>query len=123
MDESRVVRLRSAKAGRTRGYRFGTGYLVAPGTVLTAAHVLGPLDAMPGAPACEILPAGADPVTGWLASARVAVDTTTDLALITVADLAPDVRIVSWGRLGPDATPVAWTAIGYPAAGNTAAGR
>ena len=123
MDESRVVRLRSAKPGRARGYRFGTGYVVAPGTVLTAAHVLGPLDAMPGAPACEILPAGANPVTGWLASARVAVDITTDLALITVANLAPDVPTASWGRLGPDATPVAWTAIGYPAAGNTAAGR
>lgn len=123
MDESRVVRLRSAKLGRARGYRFGTGYVVAPGTVLTAAHVLGPLDAMPGALACEVLPAGADPVTGWLASARVTVDATTDLACVTVADLAPDVPTVSWGRLGRDATPVAWTAIGYPAAGNTAAGR
>jgi hypothetical protein len=123
VDESRVVRLRSAKPGPARGYRFGTGYVVAPGTVLTAAHVLGPLGTVPGAPACEVLPVGANPVTGWLASARVAVDTTTDLACVTVADLAPDVPTVSWGQLGPNATPVAWTAIGYPAAGNTAAGR
>jgi hypothetical protein len=93
-------------------YRFGSGYLIADGLVLTAAHVL---ERASGEAPQEGQPAEVAFTEGAWRPATVAwADTTRDVALLGCPGLqaGSDVR---WGRLtGSD--PVDWGAVGFPAA-------
>ena len=115
IEPGRVVQVRtpggvtSSAAGK---YRFGSGYLVADGLVLTARHVLvRPEFAENARPAaeqrCEI--SFGD---GWL-PAQLEVAGDVDAAVVRTAD--GGWSSAGWARLvGTD--PVHWDAVGYPVA-------
>lgn len=117
----RVVRIRVPDAGGGDRFAFGSGYLVAPGRVLTAAHVL----IAPGrdpptrSRSCEILCSGHN--QSWLPADLLWVEPALDLAVVGVeagAGLAP----VRFGRVEGD-EPLLWSAVGYPVASLDEAGR
>lgn len=121
MDPERVVRVRMP--GTTPGiYRFGSGYLVAEGLVLTAAHVLVPPEhELPSRPApgseCEV--ARADGT--WISARLDVAGDAVDVALLRTSLTAgqPPVR---WARMTGTA-PLRWDALGYPVAGLGPMGR
>ena len=118
LEESRVVRTSVPLGDGTGGYRLGSGYLIADGLVLTAAHVLGPPGgaAISEAQGVEVARPGGD----W-EQARVAwADAGQDVAVLACPVLRVEGR-VRWGRLaGPD--PLDWSAVGFPAASATREG-
>src|SRR4051794_16779626 len=117
MDEERVVRIRMPTEPRSDDFRYGSGYVIGPGLVLTAEHVLrvaGYATDPPPSVRCEVLPVGADPHKGWLAGRVSERDEALDLAIVAVAGLAPGVGPVRWGKLGVGVAPLGWTAVGFP---------
>jgi hypothetical protein len=112
LEERRVVRTAVRLADDGDLYRFGSGYLIADGLVLTAAHVL---DRATGVAPEEGQPAEVALVEGAWQPATVAwADTGQDVAVLACSGLSADGDI-RWGRLtGGD--PVDWGAVGFPAA-------
>ena len=112
LEESRVVRTSVPLGDGTGGYRLGSGYLIADGLVLTAAHVLVP----PGGAAISEVPGVevARPGGGWEPASVAWADAARDVAVLACPALRAEGR-VRWGRLaGPD--PLDWGAVGFPAA-------
>lgn len=112
LEEHRVMRTSVPLDAGGNRYRLGSGYLVADGLVLTAAHVL---DRASGVTAqegqsAEVAGIGAD----WQPATVVWADAGRDVAMLS----SPGLRAggaVRWGRLtGPD--PLDWGAVGFPAA-------
>ena len=112
LEEHRVVRTAAPLASGGNRYRLGSGYLIADGLVLTAAHALEPAE---GVPAQTGQQAKAQAIGGSWRPATVAwVDDNRDVAVLSCPELVAgaDVR---WGRLtGPDL--VDWGAVGFPVA-------
>jgi non-specific serine/threonine protein kinase len=103
-------------------FTFGSGYLIGPGRVLTAAHVLvapgrdRPAEAGDG---CDVLWSFAG--DRWTAGAVLWADAELDVAVVGVGtgtDLAPS----PCGRLEGD-EPLVWSAVGYPVASLDESGR
>jgi hypothetical protein len=112
LEESRVVRTSVPLGDGTGRYRLGSGYLIADGLVLTAAHVLGTADdaAVSAGQAAEV----AGPGSGWEQAGVAWADAGRDVAVLACPALRA-VGGVRWGRLaGPD--PLDWGAVGFPAA-------
>ena len=126
MDESLVVRLRTPPGGGGPPFRFGSGYLIGLGQVLTAGHTLRPPGDETCVPVtgdrCQVLPWGGDPQLGWLPGEVERCEVELDLAIVSVPELAGGVEPVRWGRLG-GSEPVPWKAIGFPVAGLDDSGR
>lgn len=121
VDRKRVVRVRMR--GKTEGiYRFGSGYLIADGLILTARHVLNP----PGrdlsshsatGEGCEV----AYEIGEWHEAYFEVAGEDIDAALLRTS-LGRGLSTVRWAKLtGSD--PVRWDAMGYPVAGLGPAGR
>lgn len=112
LEERRVVRTAVRLADGGALYRFGSGYLIADGLVLTAAHVL---ERETGVAAQEDQPAEVACIEGAWQPATVAwADNGRDVALLTCPGLQAG-GAVRWGRLtGSD--PVDWGTVGFPAA-------
>jgi tetratricopeptide (TPR) repeat protein len=119
---SRVVRTRVPGSRGGRRFSFGSGYLVALGRVLTAAHVLVPpgMDPPPtaGQP-CEILCSGPGEI--WRPGEALWVEPEFDLAVVSV-DAGRDLGRMRWGRVDGDG-PLFWSAVGFPLASLDDAGR
>jgi hypothetical protein len=117
-EERRVLRLRLRPIA-TDGppWQFGSGYFVASGRVLTAAHVLVPPDGdvpVSVGHACEALLWPSDDTTTWLPAHVVWVDPDADVALVAV-DEGTAWEPVRFGHLvGADVR--AWMAAGFPIA-------
>ncbi len=125
MSTSNVVRLRTSALGGGHRYRFGSGYLIGPGLVLTAAHTLRTPGAARGpcnGDVCQVLREG-DERTGWMPGSVLALESSADLAVVSVPDLVRGVAPVRWGKLDGGNEPVRWTARGFPVAGLSAHGR
>lgn len=125
VDRSRVVRLRVAPStGEGPPWMFGSGYLVAKGRVLTAAHVLSPPDQEEHpqrGQKCEVLawPCNTD---DWLSSSAEWVDPERDVAVVSLDLIPPAGATVRFeGLQGGD--PVDWSAVGFPIATVDASGR
>lgn len=125
LDQERVVRLRVApRGGEGPPWRFGSGYLIATGVVLTACHVLEPPDSEEQPEAgdvCEVLAWPCDSDEGWLAASVAWADSDRDIALVSVA-AEVTVSPVRFGRL-EGAVIVSWSAVGFPVASLDAEGR
>jgi hypothetical protein len=117
VDVSRVVRLRTPVPNDASKFAFGSGYVVGPETILTAAHVVESAEEN-----CQVLPCGASPEHGWQDGIVQCRDIEMDLAVVRVLQLAAKVPLVKWGRL-LGTTPVPWEAIGFPVAGLDKKGR
>jgi hypothetical protein len=120
LEEHRVMRIAVPLATGDDNYRLGSGYLIADGLVLTAAHVLEPAERQPaqeGQPA-RVARLGDE----WQDATIVWVDSGRDVGVLHCPEL-PAGSGVRWGRLaGPD--PLDWGAVGFPAASaDRAAGR
>lgn len=90
-------------------YRFGSGYLIGPGRVLTTRHVV-----QDQSVCCDVLPAGLGEGR-WLAADAIRHDEVLDLAVVSVPGLEPDdgptgIRL---GELPEDGKLLTWRAIGY----------
>ena len=112
LDKDRAVRIAVTLAAGGDQYRLGSGYLIADGLVLTAAHVLALRDGeapLQGQPA-EVKRACGD----WQAAIAVWLDAARDVAVLSCPDMRADGG-VRWGRL-TGSEPVAWGAVGFPAA-------
>ena len=112
LEEGRVVRTSVPLGDGTGGYRLGSGYLIADGLVLTAAHVLVPAGgaALNEVPGVEVTRPGG----GWEPATVAWADAARDVAVLACPALRAVGR-VRWGRLaGPD--PLDWGAVGFPAA-------
>src|SRR3954453_16306680 len=116
MVEHRVVRTRVAiDVGL---WSFGSGYLVAPGRVLTARHVLASEGTAPSlGQTCEVLLWPWDPTQGWRPG-QVAwiAQGDVDAAVVGVDGVGADLPPVRWGRI-EGSSPVLWTATASPVAG------
>ena len=127
MSTSQVVRLRTPALGAGQTYRFGSGHLIGPGTVLTVAHALRPPGNDRYVPAkgdsCQVRRDGDDQRGGWVAGTVLASESSVDLAIVSVPELAGDVTPVRWGRLTGGDTPVRWRSSGFPVAGLGPQGR
>src|SRR5580698_8464021 len=112
LDEGRVVRTAVALADGSGLSNLGSGYLIADGLVLTAAHVLETVTGVAAqeGDAAEVARIGGE----WLSATVRWLDTGRDVAVLASATLGatPPVR---WGRL-TGADPLDWGAIGFPAA-------
>lgn len=116
MDRRRVVRLRTKAIDGGRDFRQASGYLVAPGRLLTVAHALLPPREIGGlADTCEVSGWRVRAAIEWRGGERVAFDVDFDLAVVAVPGLGEGLAPVRWGRIEGDAD-VPWTAIGFPAA-------
>jgi hypothetical protein len=102
-----VAEVIAGTADGSRGRR-GSGYLVTPGRVLTAAHVVG------GASGVRVR-FQADLPDERLVEARVAwMHQGIDIAVLAIEDTAADTAAVSYGRLGEQDVVVRCTALGFP---------
>lgn len=124
MERERVVRVRTRAMGGGLAFRHGSGYVIAPGCVLTVAHVLLPPDARHGyrnavvedlADTCEVSQWREGTGIEWRRGRRVAVDLERDVAVVTAPGLGEGLDPVRWGRVERD-DDVSWTAIGFPSA-------
>jgi len=112
LEEGRVVRTSVPLADGSGDYRLGSGYLIADGLVLTAAHVLAAADEAMVSPGQAAEVAGPD--SGWEQATVAWADTSRDVAVLACPGLRAE-RGVRWGQLaGPD--PLDWGAVGFPAA-------
>ncbi|GGV08259.1 hypothetical protein GCM10010275_55620 [Streptomyces litmocidini] len=94
-------------ADGSRGRR-GSGYLVTPGRVLTAAHIVG------GASGVRVR-FQADRSDERVVEARIAwMHQGIDIAVLAIEDTAGDTAPVSYGRLGEQDVVVRCTALGFP---------
>lgn len=112
LDERQIVRTSVALDGGDDLYLFGSGYLIADGLVLTAAHVL---ERAPGVAAREGQPAEvACPEGDWQPATVAWADADRDVAVLRCPGLGAG-SPVRWGRLaGSD--PVEWGLVGFPRA-------
>ena len=112
LEENQVTRIAVPLPGDDDLYNFGSGYLVADGLVLTAAHVL---ERAPRTPASVGEPAEvACPGAGWQPATVAWVDAQRDVAVLKCPGLCVSGRL-RWGRLtGSDL--VEWGAVGFPRA-------
>ena len=117
-------------------FRFGSGYVVRQGQVLTAAHVLvaadpnlavDELDTVHVGDRCSIatwdalkLATTADDIH-WIDATVSAVDPASDVAVIAVEGIGDGMPPVRFGRLDGE-EPVRWSAVGFPNAGLTEQG-
>lgn len=110
LDERRVLRTAVSLAQGDDLCSFGSGYLIADGLILTAAHVL---ERTAGMAAREGEPAEVACLDGEWRPAIVAwVDPRRDVAVLRCSDLRAGSG-TRWGRLiGSD--PVDWGAVGFP---------
>jgi Trypsin-like peptidase domain len=112
LDERRVLRTAVPLDGGGDVYRLGSGYLVADGLVLTAAHVLERTEAVTAqeGQSAEVARIGGD----WQPATVAWVDAGRDVAALSCPGLQAG-GAVRWGRLaGPD--PLEWGAVGFPVA-------
>jgi hypothetical protein len=120
LEEHRVMRTAVPLATGGDNYRLGSGYLIADGLVLTAAHVLEPADRLTAQEGqlARVARLGGD----WLDATVVWVDTGRDVGVLHCPELSAGSE-VRWGRLtGSD--PLDWGAVGFPvASAGRAAGR
>lgn len=135
MTESRVVRVRRPpRESEGPPYRFGSGYVVREGQIVTAAHVLvSPDDANEpesiriGDP-CWIATwdtlsaATSDEEIEWVPAEVEAVDGASDVAVIAADGVGAGLTPSRLGRLEGTGA-VNWSAIGFPNAGLTSIGR
>ncbi|HEX2699411.1 MAG TPA: trypsin-like peptidase domain-containing protein [Acidimicrobiales bacterium] len=124
-DERAVVRTRVSTSGGAP-YRFGSGYLIAPGLILTARHVLaapGESDSAEPGRHCEACrPLAETGAVQWSTAEVVWASDACDVAVVRATDMTDGVAAVSWGRLeGPG--PLRWVAAGYPIASADERGR
>lgn len=115
MDQrDRVVQTRVPTSGGL--YMFGSGFVVAPCRILTAAHVLARKGSRPaiGEP-CWVHPLERSP-SQWLVGSIAWVDEVADAAVVEVPELAPEIEPATWGVLEGD-KPLDWIATGFPLAG------
>jgi tetratricopeptide (TPR) repeat protein len=114
MENGRVVRTRVLVHDDL--WVFGSGYLVAPGRVLTAKHVLVPDERIPqlGLP-CQIRVWPCGPAEDWIDGSVRWLHPTRDVAVVAVDALGSGLTAVEWGQVTGQ-FPVEWTAIGYPIA-------
>ncbi len=119
LDERRVMRTAVPLDAAGNLYRLGSGYLIADGLVLTAAHVL---ERTEGVPAQEGQPTEVACISAdWMPATVAWVDAGRDVAVLTCPELQADGE-VRWGRLaGSD--PLDWGAVGFPVASVDEAGR
>jgi len=113
MNESQVVRIRVPLHGQPGKHGLGSGYVIAEGLVLTAAHVLEKSKGQPakkGDP-CEVLPWQG---TEWLAAEVGWVHPVLDVAAVKCAACQVN-EPVRWGQ-PKGAHLLEWMAIGYPRA-------
>lgn len=118
LEERRVVQTAVRLADGGGLYNLGSGYLIADGMVLTAAHVLAPAADVT---AREGQPAMAACLGGDLPEATVAwADAVWDVAVLSCPGLLAG-GAVRWGCL-TGADPVDWGAAGFPVASRDAQG-
>jgi tetratricopeptide (TPR) repeat protein len=120
---SRVVRTRVRDPGGGRRFSFGSGHLLAPGRVLTAAHVLVPPGGDPPATVgqrCEIL-CCSESNDVWLPAEALWVKPDLDVAVLGV-EAGQGLVPMRWGRVEGD-QPILWSAVGFPFASLDDAGR
>lgn len=113
-DPARVVRVRIDANPAVGTFQFGSGYVVAPGLVMTAGHVLTVDREFPPTPGagCEVL---AEPGT-WRAGKVVwASGRERDVALVRAPDVGQDVVPTQWGVL-VGTRRLEWRAVGFPVA-------
>lgn len=112
MKETHVVQTAVALDQDRHLYRFGTGYVIADGFVLTAAHVLAPSERTGGClgQQVQIAPIGGD----WLDSVIAWIDSGRDVAVLSCSSLSAS-SPTHWGRLAGTKA-VDWDATGFPAA-------
>ncbi|NKY97094.1 trypsin-like peptidase domain-containing protein [Nocardiopsis alborubida] len=103
MDPRYVADVRVVRGGGAS--RGGTGYLVGPSLVLTAAHVLD------GHKRVDVR-LGADPPSGFLRCSVIWSDRRTDVALLRLKEPQPHPS-VRWGKLSAD-EPQPYRSLGYP---------
>jgi tetratricopeptide (TPR) repeat protein len=113
-EQHRVVRTRVPI--RADVWVFGSGYLVAPGRVLTARHVLADQGVEPhvGQP-CQVRAWSCGPAETWNEGTVVWLHPRADAAMIAVDGMGGGLRSVPWGRV-EGSEPLRWTATGYPLA-------
>ena len=112
LDERRVVRTAVPLAPGGGLYNLGSGYLIADGLVLTAAHMLEPAE---GVAARKGQVAEVERIGGEWQQATVAwVDGEKDVAVLSCPGLRAD-GTVRWGRL-VGSQPLNWRAVGFPVA-------
>src|ERR1700722_15678001 len=112
LEERRVVRTAVPLADGSGLANLGSGYLIAGGLVLTAAHVLETATGVAAQPgdAAEVARIGGP----WLPATARGLDPDRDGAVLATAELG-EIPPVRWGRLA-GADPLDWGAIGFPAA-------
>src|SRR6516225_7235234 len=97
LDKSRVVQARVLRDSARNLYSFGSGYVIAPGLVLTAAHVLEPKKGIPAEKAqkCELRGWGSDI---WAPGLVHWVDPALEVAVVMcpTCDLPGDAQ---WGKV------------------------
>lgn len=124
VEELRAFRVRVRPLdGDGPPWRFGSGYLVATGMVLTSRHVLQPPDSAKQpeqGDGCEVLawPCDSD---DWQPASLAWADSDHDVALVSVASSFTAVP-VQFGRF-EDTAVVPWTAVGFPIASIHTGGR
>jgi Tetratricopeptide repeat/Trypsin-like peptidase domain len=124
LERERIVRMRTL--GATPGeFRVGSGYVVAPGLVVTARHVLVPpgvdSHAVPErGQACEVSLAGE--TESWRPGLLRWRSENADVALVAAPGVGDGLPPVRWGRLG-GGEPLRWAAAGYPSASRDEQGR
>jgi len=113
VDEARLVRTRVRRDPASGGYAFGSGYVVASGVVLTAAHVLERTkdQAASVGDVAEVLAWGSE---DWQGAEVTWADSGFDVATLR-CDLPAPVGDVRWGRL-VGSEPLDWKATGFPLA-------
>ena len=112
LEEKRVVRTSVPLGDGTGNYRLGSGYLIADGLILTAAHVLVPPGQDPFDQVADVEAAGPD--GGWEPASVVWADAERDVAVLACPSLRAEGHIRWGGLAGPD--PLNWGAVGFPAA-------
>jgi tetratricopeptide (TPR) repeat protein len=113
-EQHRVVRTRVPF--RADVWVFGSGYLVAPGRVLTARHVLADQGAEPHVgQSCQVRAWPCGPAETWTDGTVVWLHPSADVAMIAVDGMGGGLKPVPWGRV-EGSEPLHWTATGYPLA-------
>jgi tetratricopeptide (TPR) repeat protein len=121
VEDSRVVRTR-VPIGEDL-WSFGSGYLVTPGRVLTARHVLADHDQQPQVgQSCQVRRYPCLDGQPWCEGTIVWLHPLADAAIISVEGMGVGITPVQWGDVD-GAEPLGWTATGYPLAGLNDTGR